>query len=87
MRDIRGDLQERANLIEEQIRGAYAHFEKVVQQLQMERDATVAGLQESHTMINKLIEFEASFMDNVVTMSNPPAPRLSLAKRMKAASG
>ncbi len=38
-------------------------------------------------MINKLIEFEASFMDNVVTMSNPPAPRLSLAKRMKAASG
>lgn len=53
----------------------------------MERDATVAGLQESHTMINKLIEFEASFMDNVVTMSNPPAPRLSLAKRIKAASG
>jgi hypothetical protein len=87
MRDIRGDLQERADLIEEQIRGAYAHFEKVVQQLQIERDSTVVGLQESHTIINKLMEFEASFMDNVVTMSNSPAPRLSLAKRIKAASG
>ena len=29
MRDIRGDLEERANIIEEQIRAAYAHFERV----------------------------------------------------------
>jgi hypothetical protein len=45
MRDIRSDLQERANFIEEQIRAAYAHFEKAVQQLQSERDARVADLQ------------------------------------------
>jgi len=38
MRDIRSDLQERATLIEEQIRAAYAHFERTVQQLQNERD-------------------------------------------------
>ncbi len=38
MRDIRGDLQERVRLIEEQINLAYAHFEKVIGQLQMERD-------------------------------------------------
>jgi hypothetical protein len=82
MRDIRGDLQERANFIEEQIRGTYAHFEKVVQ-----RDAKVAELQGAHTMMNKLIEFEGGFMDNVVALSNPQAPRLSLAKRIKAASG
>ena len=42
MRDIRCDLQERANVVEEQIRAIYAHFEKVVQQLQGERDARVA---------------------------------------------
>jgi hypothetical protein len=38
-------------------------------------------------MVNKLIEFEDGFMDNVVALSNPQAPRLSLAKRIKAASG
>jgi hypothetical protein len=39
MRDIRGDLEERANIIQEQLRASYAHFENVVQQLQRERDA------------------------------------------------
>jgi hypothetical protein len=29
MRDIRSDLEERANIIQEQVRAAYAHFEKV----------------------------------------------------------
>jgi hypothetical protein len=38
-------------------------------------------------MINKLVEFEDGFMDNVVALSNSQAPRLSLAKRIKAASG
>ena len=84
MRDIRSDLQERANFLDEQIQDAYAHFEKGVQHLQNERDARVAELQGAHTMINKLIEFETGFMDNVVTLSNPQAPRLSLAKRIKA---
>ena len=37
MRDIRGDLEERANIIQEQLRASYAHFENVVQQLQRER--------------------------------------------------
>jgi hypothetical protein len=35
-------------------------------------------------MINKLVEFETGFMDKVVTLSNPQALRLSLAKRLKA---
>jgi len=36
MRDIRSDLQERATLIDGEIRAAYAHFEKTDQQLQSE---------------------------------------------------
>ena len=84
MREIRSDLQERANFLEEQIKGAYDHCEKAVQQLQSERDARVAELQGVHTMINKLVEFETGFMEKVVTLSNPEAPRLSLAKRLKA---
>ena len=85
MRDIRSDLQERANLIEEQVRVAYAHFEKAVQRLQHERDARVADLQGAHAVINKLIEFEARFMGNVVPLDSS-APRLPQAEKM-AASG
>jgi hypothetical protein len=70
MRDIRCDLQERANVVEEQIRAIYAHFEKVVQQLQSERDARVAELQGTQMMINQLLEFESAFMGNVVPLEN-----------------
>ena len=44
MRDIRGDLQERAIFVDEQIRAAAAHFDKAIQQLQTERDARIADL-------------------------------------------
>jgi hypothetical protein len=86
MRDIRSDLQERANFIEEQIRVAFAHFEKMIQQLQSERDARVADLKGAHAMINKFMEFEARHMGNVTTLENPSTPRFSLADRIQAAS-
>ncbi len=86
MRDIRGDLEERANIVQEQIRGAYAHFEKVVQQLQSERDGRVAELAETLAMIEKLMQFEAGVVDKVVTLSNPSVAYSSLADRIKAAS-
>jgi len=78
MRDIRCDLQERANVVEEQIRAIYAHFEKVVQQLQSERDARVAELQGTHTIINQLLEFESAFMGNVVPLENPQADQAEI---------
>jgi hypothetical protein len=86
MRNIRSDLQERANIIEEQVRGIYAHFENVVQQLQSERDARVAELRGTHAMINKLIEFESTFADNVVPLDNSAPQRPSLSDRIKAAN-
>jgi hypothetical protein len=85
MRDIRSDLQERADFIENQIGAASAHFEKMVQQLQSERDARVADLKGALAMINKLMEFEHGLVGNVV--ANSPAPHLSLADRIKAAGG
>jgi len=39
-----------------------------------------------HAMIGKFMQLEDGFMDNVVTLRNPPAPH-SLADRIKAASG
>ena len=43
MRDIRKDLQDRARLLEEQISGAYAQFDKMIEQLQTERDGRGSG--------------------------------------------
>ena len=47
MRDIRSDLEERANVVQEQIRSSHAHFENAVRQLQQERDARIADLSET----------------------------------------
>jgi len=87
MRDIRDDLEQRASFIENQIRAAHAHFEKVANQLQSERDARIADLKEALAMIHKFREFEDRHVGNVVTPENPSAPRLSLANRIQAASG
>ncbi len=86
MRDITGDLQERAYYCEEQIRSIYAHFDKMVQQLQSERDMRVADLKSGLVTIEKLLQFEDRFMENVVPLSNPQTPILSLADRLKAAN-
>jgi len=85
MRDIRSDLEERARIIEEQLRGSYAHFENAVQQLQRERDARIAELTETLAMIGKLIQFEAGVVEKVVTLPNPSeSQNLSLADRIRA---
>src|SRR5262245_21729025 len=65
MRDIRSDLQERATLIDEQIRAAYSHFEKIVEQLRNEHDARVAELKSGLTMIAKFMEFEQRYFRSV----------------------
>ncbi|MGA7371886.1 MAG: hypothetical protein WBW37_04585 [Methyloceanibacter sp.] len=44
MRDIRGDLQERAEFIEKQIAAAGDDFEKAVEQLQSRLKAQLAAL-------------------------------------------
>ena len=61
MRDIRSDLQERAILIDEQIRAAYSHFEQTVEQLKNEHDARVVDLKSGLTMIGKFMEFEQRY--------------------------
>ena len=70
MRDIRSDLQERATLIEEQIRAAHEHFQKILEQLQNERDAKIADLKSELAMIAKFMEFEQWFLGHV----SPPLP-------------
>jgi hypothetical protein len=90
MRDIRSDLEERANVIQGQVKAACAHYDKAMQQMQAERDAKIAELTETLSMISKLIQFESGIVDKLVTLphqpgGNPPALNPSLLDRIRSA--
>ena len=78
MRDIRSDLQERATLIDDQIKDAYDHFERSIRQLQNERDSRLGELQSALSMIARFIEFEARNIPKV-TQAVPSSPLVALA--------
>jgi hypothetical protein len=81
MRDITSDLEERAQAINNQIQGAYDWFEKMVQQLERQRDQQVAELKDVHATLTKLIQFENASIDNVVPLESAQA---SLSERIRA---
>jgi len=81
MRDITSDLEERAQAINNQIQGAYDWFEKMVQQLERQRDQQVAELKDVHATLTKLIQFENASIDNVVPLESSQA---SLSERIRA---
>jgi len=58
MRDIRDDLQERANLLEEQIKAAQAQFEKYVEQLKVEHAGRLIDLKSGLEAVNALLGIE-----------------------------
>ena len=57
MRDIRGDLQDRAALFEQQISIENSRFERVVWQLKTEHDNQLEHLRAQLRLANKLLEF------------------------------
>ena len=58
MRDIRGELQERASLFEEQINAHQAEFEKHIEQLKREYDSRLEDLKAELEAVTRLMEFE-----------------------------
>jgi len=69
MRDIRGDLQDRASLVEEQISAHEAQFEKLVTQIRAEHEARLKDLTAEFDVVTKLHELEQRRLDNA-----PQAP-------------
>ena len=57
MRDIRGDLQDRADLFAQQISIENARFERVILQLKTEHDHQLEHLKAQLRLANKLLEF------------------------------
>jgi hypothetical protein len=78
MRDIRGDLQDRASLVEGQISANEVQFAKVVAQMRAEHEAELKDLRAEFDAITKLHEFEQRRLDNApqVPIGAPvqPAP-------------
>ena len=58
MRDIRGDLQDRASLLEDQINAHEAEFEKLIEQLKREHDSRLEDLKAELEAVTRLMEVE-----------------------------
>ena len=58
MRDIRGDLQERASLVEQQINATQNQFKKLMEQLKSENDTRAIDLKAALNAVKRVIEIE-----------------------------
>jgi hypothetical protein len=58
MRDIRGDLQDRAALLGEQINAQEAQFEQLIDQLKREHDTRLEDFRAELDAVNRLMELE-----------------------------
>lgn len=79
MRDIHGDLQDRASLLQEQINAHEAQFDKLIDQLKREHDSRLEDLKAELEAVNRLLEVELRRLE---TMPSPqrvqgrePAPQ------------
>jgi len=58
MRDLRGDLQERAQSLERQITTARTKFEQLIGQLKREHDGKIEDLKSEHDAVKTLMGIE-----------------------------
>ena len=58
MRDIREDLQERVELIKQQINAEQSRFEKLLKQLSSEQDSKVRYVKAELETVKRVIEIE-----------------------------
>jgi hypothetical protein len=72
MRDIRGDLQDRAALLEEQINAHEAQFNKLIEQLKREHDGRLEELKAELEAVNRLMELELRRLDTAPSAQRGP---------------
>ena len=73
MRDIRGDLQDRASLIEKQISAEQAQFEKVVEQLKLEHKSRLKNPLAELEAVRFLMDVEIRRLTKATP--HPPIPQ------------
>jgi len=75
MRDIRGDLEDRASFLEEQINLAQAQFEKLIEQLKREHEVKVEDLQTELAAVTTLMEGEYRRLTSAAPVQEAEPPR------------
>ena len=73
MRDISGDLQERAQLLEEQIGATQSQFDKHIEQLKLEHQGKLEDLKSDLNCIRLVMKTE----DRLLGVANSPSKPLS----------
>jgi hypothetical protein len=73
MRDIRGDLQDRAGLLEEQINAHEAQFDKLIEQLKREHDSRLEDLKAELEAVNRLLEVELRRLETLPAAQRGPS--------------
>jgi hypothetical protein len=72
MRDIRGDLQDRAALLEEQINAHEAQFDKLIEQLKREHDSRLEDLKTELDAVTRLMELELRRLETAPAAQRGP---------------
>ncbi len=73
MRDIRGDLQDRAALLEEQISAQETQFDQLIEQLKREHDTRLEDFRAELDAINRLMELELRRLETAPSSQRPQA--------------
>jgi hypothetical protein len=73
MRDIRGDLQDRAALLEEQINAHEAQFDKLIEQLKREHDSRLEDLKTELDAVTRLMELELRRLETAPAAQRGPS--------------
>jgi cell division protein FtsN len=73
MRDIRGDLQDRAALLEEQLSAHEAQFDKLIDQLKREHDQRLEDLKTELEAVNRLLDLELRRIETAPAAQSAPA--------------
>ena len=75
MRDIRDDLQERANLIVGQINAAQGQFDKMIEQIKVEHDSKVENLKSHLDAVHMVTGIEDRRLGSATSASKAkPSP-------------
>ena len=74
MRDIRGDLEERAAWLEKQISSAQAHFDMLVERFKAEHETRLKPVRAEFDAVRVLLGGEDRRLGSGATALKPPAP-------------
>jgi hypothetical protein len=73
MRDIRGDLQDRANRLAEQISATQGQFDKVIEQLKLEHQVELENLKSDLDTVRRVMKTEGR-LSSVMSPSKQSVP-------------